>query len=88
MKFNYKTKDVCSSSISFDYNDGVITNVFFKGGCSGNLKAIGKLIDGWTCDEIAEKCLGNTCAGKATSCADQLAKAVMAAKDYAIQNNK
>ncbi len=88
MKFNYKTSGVCSSSITFDYDDGIVKNIKFRGGCDGNLKAIAKLVNGWTCDEIAEKCKGNTCGTNKTSCADQLAKAVLAAKHYANKNKK
>jgi uncharacterized protein (TIGR03905 family) len=62
--------------IKFDINDDVISNIQFQGGCNGNLKAISKLVDGWTVDEIEGKLLGNTCGMRGTSCADQLAKAV------------
>jgi len=65
--------------IDFDINDDVITNIRFTGGCNGNLKAIGKILDGWTVDEIESKVAGNTCGRRPTSCADQLAKAVRAA---------
>ena len=80
MKYTYKTQHVCSSSISFDINDDVVTNVSFTGGCNGNLKAIAKLVDGKTADEIASILAGNTCGFRSTSCADQLAKAVLKAK--------
>lgn len=80
MKYTYKTQHVCSSSISFDINDDVVTNVAFTGGCNGNLKAIAKLVDGKTADEIASILAGNTCGFRSTSCADQLAKAVLKAK--------
>ena len=76
MKFSYKTKNVCSREISFDINDNVITNVSFLGGCNGNLKAISKLVDGMTVEQIEEKLKGNTCGFRPTSCADQLAIAV------------
>ncbi|MDR0947313.1 MAG: TIGR03905 family TSCPD domain-containing protein [Ruminococcus sp.] len=79
MKFTYKTQDTCSSVITFDYDNGVVTNVVFTGGCNGNLKAIPRLIDGWTPEQISEKCKGVTCGRRPTSCADQLAKAVMEA---------
>ena len=46
-----------------------------------NLKAIPRLVDGWTADQIAEKCSGVLCGFKNTSCADQLAHAVLAAKE-------
>ena len=77
MQITYKTQGVCAHSITFTKNDdGTITNISFEGGCNGNLKAISKLCDGMTADEIAAKLKGNTCGMKSTSCADQLAIAV------------
>lgn len=76
MEYVFKTKNTCATEIKFDINDDVITNVRFAGGCDGNLKAIQKLIDGWTVKEIEEKCSGISCGRKSTSCSDQLAKAV------------
>jgi len=65
--------------ISFDINGNIITNIKFTGGCNGNLKAISKLLEGSTVEEISGKLLGNTCGPRPTSCADQLAKAVLKA---------
>jgi uncharacterized protein (TIGR03905 family) len=65
--------------IDFEINDKVITDVKFTGGCNGNLKAISKLVNGMSADEISSVLLGNTCGMKGTSCADQLAKAVLEA---------
>jgi uncharacterized protein (TIGR03905 family) len=79
MEFNYKTNGTCATHIKFDIEGDVIHNVEFTGGCSGNLKAIPLLIDGWTVDQIEEKCKGIPCGRRATSCADQLALAVRAA---------
>lgn len=62
--------------INFDIEGNVISNVEFIGGCNGNLKAISKLVDGWTVEKIEEYLKGNTCGYKPTSCADQLAVAV------------
>lgn len=81
MEYSYRTKGVCAMQINFDINDDVITNVRFIGGCNGNLKAIGTLVDGMTVDEIEGKLSGNLCGMKSTSCADQLAKAVRAASN-------
>ena len=86
MEYIYKTKDVCAVQIKFDINYNVITNVSFLGGCNGNLKAISKLVDGMTVEEIENKLKGNTCGWRNTSCADQLAIAVREA--YNAQNNK
>lgn len=85
MQYNYKTQGVCAKDITFDINGNVITNVSFNGGCNGNLKAVSKLVDGMTVEEIEDKLLGNTCGWKPTSCADQLAKAVREA--YEKQNS-
>lgn len=79
MRYEYKTENTCSQLISFDIDGTVITNIEFYGGCNGNLKAISKLLEGATVDEIEEKLLGNTCGRRPTSCTDQLAKAVRAA---------
>lgn len=76
MRYNYRTENTCSQIISFDINGDVITNIEFMGGCNGNLKAISKLVDGWTVDKIEQYLRGNTCGRRPTSCADQLAIAV------------
>ena len=76
MEYIYKTNGTCSREIKFDINGDVITNVSFVGGCNGNLKAISKLVNGMTVEQIEEKLKGNTCGFRSTSCADQLAVAV------------
>lgn len=78
MTVTFKTQGVCARTITFDKSeDGTITNISFEGGCNGNLKAVSKLCDGMKADAIAAKLAGNTCGMKSTSCADQLAKAVL-----------
>lgn len=76
MRHNYKTSGVCATNIAFDLDGNKVTNIVFTKGCNGNLKAIAKLVDGMTVDEIEEKLKGNQCGINNTSCADQLAKAV------------
>ena len=76
MNFKYKTKGVCASTIDFELNDGIVSNVVFYGGCNGNLKAISKLVDGKSATEIISILKGNICGFKRTSCADQLATAL------------
>ncbi len=67
---------VCSTRIDFDIEDGKLHNVVFTKGCNGNLKAIGKLVEGKDAREVAEILRGNDCKGQGTSCADQFAKAI------------
>ena len=76
MNYTYKTKGTCSSQIDFDINDGIVTNVRFLGGCNGNLKALSRLVEGKTADEIASILGGINCNSRGTSCGDQLARAV------------
>lgn len=86
MKYTYKTSMVCSQQISFDIEGNVITNVSFIGGCNGNLKAVSKLVDGMTVEEIEAKLKGNLCGRRPTSCADQLATAVRKAYEETSTN--
>ena len=81
MEYVFEPQYVCPVEISFDINDNVITNIHFVGGCDGNLKAISKLLEGKTVEEIESVLRGNRCGRKPTSCADQLAIAVREAYD-------
>lgn len=76
MHYTYNPRGVCPLEINFNINNGVVTDIRFTGGCNGNLKAISKLVNGWTAEQIDEKLRGNTCGRRPTSCADQLARAV------------
>lgn len=77
--YQYKTNGVCAQEIRFSIEDGKLHNVMFFGGCNGNLKAIGRLVEGQDAQQVANTLRGNTCGNKSTSCADQLAHAVEAA---------
>jgi len=82
MKCTYKTENVCPSAIRFDLNGNIVTNVeFIGGGCPGNLRALVKLVDGMTIEEITEKLSGIMCGRKGTSCPNELAKAAIKAKE-------
>ena len=76
-EITYKTTGTCSKAIHFAKDGDKITNIRFDGGCNGNLKAIGKLVEGKDAKEIAEILKGNQCGMRGTSCADQFAKAIM-----------
>ena len=80
MEYTYKTKGTCSQMIHFDVEDGVVKNVQFYGGCNGNLKGIGALVEGMNIDDVIARVEGIKCGMKATSCPDQLAQALKAAK--------
>lgn len=78
----YTTSGVCARMISFDLDENNnIHNLGFLGGCSGNLRAISKLVEGKNAEEIAKILTGNKCGPRPTSCADQLAKAIVKAME-------
>ena len=77
MEYIYTSKNTCSRNIKVEINNNIVSNIeFLGGGCNGNLKAIPRLVAGWTVEQIEEKCAGITCGRRPTSCADQLAHAV------------
>lgn len=81
MQYEYKTKGTCSQRIFFDVEDGKVKNVQFVGGCNGNLKGIGALVEGMSIDDVITRVDGIKCGMKATSCPDQLAQALKKAKN-------
>ncbi len=85
MHYKYSPVGICSREIIFDYDGEKITNLRFIGGCNGNLKAIGRLLEGMEPQYIIDKLKGNTCGHRPTSCADQLANAMEALLDGSLQ---
>ncbi|MBP5194324.1 MAG: TIGR03905 family TSCPD domain-containing protein [Clostridia bacterium] len=80
----YLTKGTCSRQILFDVTpDLKLTNVKFIGGCSGNLQAISRLVNGMEIDKVIATLKGIKCQSD-TSCGDQLANALI---EYKIKNN-
>ena len=76
MQYSYRTSGTCSREILFEIEDGKVKNVQYIGGCNGNLKGIGALIEGMDAQEAISRLEGITCGPKNTSCPDQLAKAL------------
>lgn len=80
----YMTKGTCSRQILFDVNEeNQVKNVKFIGGCSGNLQAVARLVDGKDVDEVISLLKGIKCRSN-TSCGDQLA---LALEDYKTKKN-
>ena len=80
MHYEYKTKGVCASKISFDLEDGIVKNIRFVGGCNGNTQGVSRLAEGMQIDELISRVQGLRCGLKPTSCPDQLAQALLATK--------
>ena len=80
----YHTRGTCSRQILYSVTaDGKLTGVKFIGGCSGNLQAVSRLVEGKPIDEVISLLKGIKCRAN-TSCGDQLA---LALEDYKSKNN-
>lgn len=77
----YKTKGTCSRAIELELDVDIVKSVNFVGGCNGNTKGIATLVQGMKIDDVIEKLQGTDCGGRGTSCPDQLAKALLLAKE-------
>ena len=76
--YDYTPHGVCARKISFDIVDGKLHDVSFVGGCNGNLKAIGKLLEGAAPEDAVRLLKGNDCSGRGTSCPEGLRPAIQA----------
>ena len=76
MRVTYTPRGTCSRRIDFDLEDGIIHNIVFTGGCSGNTQGVAALAEGRPAAEVAALLRGIRCGPKPTSCPDQLAIAI------------
>ena len=73
----YTPHGVCSQHIHLDVDDnGIIHNVQFTGGCSGNTQGVARLVEGMNIQDAISRMEGIRCGFKTTSCPDQLAQAL------------
>lgn len=78
--FVYRPKGVCSHEMLFEMDGDVIHGVKIVGGCAGNLLGISKIITDKKISEVISAFEGVHCGSKATSCPDQISRAL---KEYA-----
>lgn len=72
----FKTSGTCAQFIDIETENGIVTDVKFVGGCSGNTQGVAKLVVGMKIDDVIEKLRGIRCGYRNTSCPDQLAQAL------------
>lgn len=82
--YSFKTQGTCARSITFDIEGDKLYNVVFGGGCNGNTQGVSRLVEGMDIDRVIELLSGVDCNGRGTSCPDQLAKALKAAKSESL----
>ena len=80
-QFSYTPHGVCSRQIDLVIEDDIIVDAKFTGGCSGNTQGVAALVIGMKVDEAVRRIKGIKCGMKDTSCPDQLARALEAAKE-------
>ena len=81
MVTTYKTRGVCSRAINIEVDNGIIVDVTFVGGCSGNTQGVAALAKGMKIDDAIARLKGIKCGFKPTSCPDQLAVALEKMKE-------
>lgn len=77
MQIKFQPKGVCCRQIVIDVEDGIVSNIKFVGGCSGNTQGVATLAKGMKVSEVVERLQGIRCGFKPTSRPDQLAKALI-----------
>lgn len=76
MEYTYIPRGVCSRKITFEINNGIVSNVRFAGGCAGNTQGVAALVEGMKAEDVIKRLSGIRCGFKSTSCPDQMAKAI------------
>ena len=75
--FEFPNVGTCSKLTKIVLNDDhTIESIEVVGGCNGNLKGIGALVEGMKVEDVIDRVEGIRCGMKSTSCPDQLAKAL------------
>ena len=82
-RFTYQTKGVCSRAIDIEIENGIVMNVRYNGGCSGNTQGVAALVRGMSVTDAIERLSGIRCGMTSTSCPDQLATAL---REYLAKN--
>ena len=83
----YETHGTCSRMIDVTCDENnIIQQVFFLGGCNGNLQGIGQLVKGQHIDDVIHKINGIRCGTKNTSCPDQLCRALEILKEKTVDD--
>ncbi len=84
-RYIFHTQGVCPPEIHFQLEGGILREVrFVGGGCPGNAQLVSRFLQGKPINEVIDLLKEIDCRN-ATSCPDQLAKALVAARDGAIE---
>jgi uncharacterized protein (TIGR03905 family) len=76
----YIPEGVCSQQMDISVVNDTIRSVAITKGCAGNTQGVARLVEGMHIDTAIAKLEGILCKEKATSCPDQLARALKSMK--------
>ena len=76
MAYIYNPVGVCSREFKIELDGETVKKVEVKGGCSGNLQGLARLVEGMNTKEAISKIRGIRCGERMTSCPDQLSIAL------------
>ena len=79
-EITYIPEGVCSRQMDISVVNDTIRSVKITKGCAGNTQGVSRLVEGMQIDSAISRLEGITCGDKATSCPDQLAKALKSMK--------
>jgi uncharacterized protein (TIGR03905 family) len=80
-RFIYHTRSVCPPEIHFKLSNDILKDIrFVGGGCPGNAQLVARLLEGKSVSVALDYLTGIDCRD-GTSCPDQLASAILAAKN-------
>lgn len=77
---NHICAGTCSRAVEIELDGDTVNRVTFVGGCDGNTQGVAALVRGMKVDEAIARLEGIDCRGRGTSCPDQLAQALKAAR--------
>ena len=76
MHIDYTPTGVCARQMSFEIENGIITDAMTIGGCPGNSQGVARLLIGMRVEDAIARLEGIQCGNKGTSCPDQISKAL------------
>lgn len=81
MTYTLTPRGVCARELHLEVENGIVTDFWAVGGCSGNLQGIGALVKGMKVEDVIARLEGIRCGSKRTSCPDQLAQGLKQLKE-------
>lgn len=88
MTITYTPREVCARKMTIEVEGDTVRSLEITGGCPGNLEAISRLVTGMKVEDVIDRLRGIPCGLKATSCPDQLARALEQARGEGIRPDR